>query len=337
MTPMTSLTRGLAARNAVFTTRPLPVCRKPLARRHLYQDAGIIGQSVLWTSNQLAAFHHAIGIPWFVTIPLFALVTSGLFRLPCQIMARELASRRKELQPLVIASNVYNSSRIPRDYNNGSLNAWKESVAKLTKKSQRDIYRSFGVQRYKSAVALLPAVPALIVIESLRILCGSPHSWLLVYLGLASGPQSAQSLVGSSLVDGGCLWFSDLTAMDPYFILPIFCTSLIARGVWTKLPQKTIPILLGLGDMGPISSMSARQRAFGRTMLLAPLLPLAVADLPSAIMLFWASSLAISGAMDWKLRRRFPKRGIDLTTKPKVTQFLPYIPRDHKSNPSKQK
>ncbi|PHH62744.1 hypothetical protein CDD81_6732 [Ophiocordyceps australis] len=343
MATMISLTRRLAARNAVFTTRPLPPCRKPLARRQFHLGVSILGKSVVWTAKHISAFYHVTGIPWFIMIPLAAVAVGAVVRLPCSILYYRLRRRREELKPLIDLSCIYNRIKATRKHKNDRI-AWDKEVAKLDKESRRDIYKSFGVGHWNFYLHLT-VVPFVIVSEALRKLCGSPGSWLAVQLGLEKGSQGARAAVTrplfeASLTDGGCLWFPDLTVMDPYFILPLICSIVFARQIWARMPRERLLILLGIGNKPEMTSSTTRMvlgRVLGRAIIMTPAIPLALADLPSAVMLFWISSSLVGDAISSMLRAKYQKRGIELTYKSKVKALKSYIPRDPEPTLIKQK
>ncbi|PTB71630.1 hypothetical protein M440DRAFT_1386344 [Trichoderma longibrachiatum ATCC 18648] len=255
--------RGLAAHvnnkaSLLYTTHtPLSTIRSrsnatvPGRRRNFH--LGAVGDAVLWTADGITFLHHT-GLPWFVSIPLVAVGVNFTFRLPIQYYTRRLVVTRNKLTPLVTAWSARHAATVPQGQGEEAARLWRLRVAGLTERSRARIYKSWGVQRWKSFAPFLSMAPFIIVSEALRRLCGAPTGWLSHTFGLvdaqavASAVETSRRYLDESLVDGGCLWFTDLTAMDPYFALPIICSALLARTSWGRLSKDQLRALLSDSD-----------------------------------------------------------------------------------------
>ncbi|RFU79443.1 mitochondrial export translocase oxa2 [Trichoderma arundinaceum] len=299
-------------------------------RRNFHLSA--VGDAVLWTADSITFIHHA-GLPWYISIPLVAVGVNFSFRLPIQYYTRRLVVTRNKLTPLVTAWSSRHAATVPQGQGEEANRLWRLRVAGLTERSRARIYKSWGVQRWKSFAPFLSMAPFIIVSEALRRLCGAPTGWLSHSFGLvdiqavSSAVEMSRRFLDESLVDGGCLWFTDLTAMDPYYALPIICSALLARTSWGRLPKDQLRALLSIGPSQIPQTPAMRIRtSVGRTLLLVPLFPILFADLPSAIFLYWASTFALNDVNEAILGRLFPKTQPSLskpTAKPPVV--LPYI------------
>jgi len=205
-------------------------------------------------------------------------------------------------------------------------------VAGLTERSRRRIYKVWGVQRWKTLAPFLSMVPFIVVSEALRRLCGAPMGWISHQMGLANVERVSAALSDStglfdqSLAQGGCLWFADLTAMDPYYVLPLLCSALLARTSWGRLSKEQLRALLTVDRSGArIAPISRIQTAIGRTLLLVPLFPIVFADLPSAIFLYWATTFGLNDVNESIIQRLVPKRTPKLKLGPKAAPALPYL------------
>ncbi|KND94555.1 Mitochondrial inner membrane protein COX18 [Tolypocladium ophioglossoides CBS 100239] len=303
---------------------------------------GTLGDAVVWTADGISSMH-AAGLPWCLSIPLAAVGVNFSFRLPLQLYTRRLVARRNELHPLVAAWGSRHAAAVPRGCDDAAERTWRLRVAGLTEKSRRRIYKAWGVQRWKTLAPFLSMVPFVVVSEALRRLCGAPMGWISHQLGLANVEPISSALGGSSglvdqsLAQGGCLWFTDLTAMDPYYVLPLLCSALLARTSWGRLSKDQLRALLTLDGSRktPKTPMSRVQTAIGRTLLLVPLFPLVFADLPSAIFLYWATTFGLNDVNESILERLVPKRTPKLKAVQKAPTALSYLRGTDSNAPAK--
>lgn len=312
---------------------PAKWARAARGPRQLHLSA--LGDAVVWSADSLGSAH-AAGLPWYLAIPLVAVGVNVTLRLPIQYYTRRLVVRRLKLAPLVTAWTSRHAAAVARGGSDEAAERiWRLRVASLTEKSRRRIYRTWGVQRWKTLAPLLSMAPFLIVSEALRRLCGAPMGWISHQLGLSSvgGVSSTLShssgLVDQSLAHGGCLWFVELTAMDPYYALPLLCSALLARSSWARLSKDQLQALLTMsGTDGPKTPISRVQTAVGRTLLLVPLLPMLFADLPSAIFLYWVATFGLNDLNESVLQRLVPKPAPKLTARQRAaTMTLPTRPQ----------
>lgn len=305
-------------------TSPIP------GRRNFH--LGAVGDAVLWTADTITFIHHA-GLPWFVSIPLVAVGVNFSFRLPIQYYTRRLVVTRNKLTPLVTAWSSRHAATVPQGQGEDASRLWRLRVAGLTERSRARIYKSWGVQRWKSFAPFLSMAPFIIVSEAIRRLCGAPTGWLNHSFGLvdvqavSSAVEMSRRFLDESLVDGGCLWFTNLTAMDPYYALPIICSALLARTSWGRLSKDQLRALLSVSPSQMPQTPAIRIRtAVGRTLLLIPLFPILFADLPSAIFLYWASTFALNDVNEAILGRLFPQTSPGLLNPtPKPPVVFPYL------------
>ncbi|GAB0135490.1 hypothetical protein EsDP_00003826 [Epichloe bromicola] len=327
---MVSLARARTQTPSPCHLTPSP---SPSSQRRLHLSA--VGDAVVLTADSISAIHNA-GVPWYLSIPLVALGVNFTFRLPVQHYTRRLVIRRNELNPLVSAWSCRHAASVPRGTEGDVGKAerlWRLRVAGLTEKSRRRIYKTWGVQRWKTLAPFLSMVPFVIVSEALRRLCGAPTGWISHQIGLASMDTASTTLSDASglfeadLAQGGCLWFVDLTAMDPYHALPLACSALLARASWGRLSKDQLGALLGLdGSSGtPKTPMARIQTGVGRALLLMPLFPMLFADLPSAIFLYWATTFALNDVNESILQRLVPKRTPKLKMVQRIPPALPYL------------
>lgn len=150
-------------------------------RRSFHLSA--VGDAVLWTADNITFIHHA-GLPWYLSIPLVAVGVNFSFRLPIQYYTRRLVVTRNRLTPLVTAWSSRHAMTVKHGQGEDAERLWRLRVAGLTERSRSRIYKSWGVQRWKSFAPFLSMAPFIIVSEALRRLCGAPTGWLSHSFGL---------------------------------------------------------------------------------------------------------------------------------------------------------
>lgn len=267
----------------------------PHGRRNFHLSA-IAGSVVDTTAQALVAVHQA-GLPWYLTIPLLAVGVNFTVRLPVQYYNRVLNRKRRLLSPFISAW----AQRHRMSPQSSSSMRMGFPVGPYFKSTGR-MYKTWGVQRWKSMALLLPSLaPFILVTEALRQMSGAPSTWLAQFMtqrGSAVDAASAHTsaLFDPSLAQGGLVWFTDLTAMDPYFTLPLLTTTILLGNILRRTPMATLRVALGMGDNSQGLSFWQRSQVAGmRTLFLMPLLPLAFLDLPSAIFLYWATAFSLQG------------------------------------------
>lgn len=124
-----------------------------------------------------------------------------------------------------------------------------------------------------------------------------------------------QGIADPSLMTEGALWFPDLTAADPYLVLPfalvgMLTVNLLPRnrearnaifGAWTPPPAQRLPGAL------PPSPRQRMSRGLLRGLVYCmPLGGLVIMDMPAALHLYWLSSAAVHWAFGRALRAAMP-------------------------------
>ena len=214
-------------------------------------------------------------------------------------------------------------------------------VSRLTMKSQKRIFKSFGVQGWKSFLPFATMVPFVLVSESLRRLCGVSVRVAGVPIGedaassaataVASIPAPAVDAVfDPSLAQGGLLWFTDLILADPYSGLPLLCSAVLAWSSWGNMTQDRLRGLLSMDKPGTVTGMSRVQKALQRLLLGLPLVPLFLNHLPAAIFLYWLTNFSLTHVNDLILSRIVPIKPSHLKAPTnKEARPLPYLPASY--------
>lgn len=307
--------------------------RAPAQTRHfgLSQAAGHLLSASEWLFTNA---HQLTAAPWYLSIPLVALVTNATIRTPVTLLSIGTARRRARLAPLIQAQTAMVGLGLRKKKTPNPV----EMLANITQKRTKQLYQNLGETGRGTFWASLLSVPVFLSnIEVLRRMCGGPRGLFgRLLLGspttddnitvpttepgelVASASSSVQQAitVEPALADGGCLWFPNLLEADPYHILPFAVSAMM---VFNLLPASIAGVrnLFGLEpSRGQVSGSTASRTgmAFQRAMLLLSLsLGPITMDLPAAIHLYWFSSSASTFLINKGLRKlnRVPKNSIE--------------------------
>lgn len=307
---------------------------QPCSRRRQFH-APSISDALIWTTESFSSIH-AAGVPWYITIPLIAVGVNVTFRLPLQYYSRKVAVKRVALRPLMQAwqSRHIRTSGSPQSA--GGEDAWKAKVSALSAKSNARLNKEWGAQTYKLFTPLLGLLPFTLVSESLRRLCGAKSGWVklpdAVPEGVAQSIPTGEGLIKTidlldkSMVDGGCLWFTDLTATDPYMALPLVCSALLAKTAWGNLDATRLRALFSLEGSQEVKGFSNRmQQAAMRLAVMMPIMPILVSHLPAAVFLYWASSFSLNIVNAAVLDKLLPRQAPAQRELPKAPHMKPFL------------
>lgn len=287
--------------------RSQPPSLPGVQRRHLHWTAAIEG-TVQFAHDSLITLNTTIGLPWYLTIPVAALGVSLFIRLPLQLYARRTTLKQSSLLPFLQAWR----------WRHAAMHDESTSMKQFHKSSKR-IFRERGCQSWKLWAPFLGLPAWLIVPEALRRMSGMPGGIISWVTGGAERAQaegippgfvpdtpglldtSATTLqtgdsIVQSLATGGTLWFPDLTAADPWMLLPAALCGLM---VYNILPQTAAQrrILFNLSrDSAEVAAQTPaglRRLRFSRFLLATAFGFMFITQyLPTAMLLYWVSSSA---------------------------------------------
>ncbi|KAL2759731.1 hypothetical protein ACRALDRAFT_2062354, partial [Sodiomyces alcalophilus JCM 7366] len=232
--------------------------------------------------------HATTGLPWYLTIPLFALGVNLTVRLPLQIYSRKIILGRSQLQPFLGSWTEFHKIR-RQD---------RGARAVHTMKSHRRIFKDRGLQIWKAWAPTLSIVPWLLVTDATRRMTGAGGGLISLISGRyiqdqqSKGPDAPSqvdmsSFLEPSMTTGGALWFPDLTLPDPYVILPM---------VWAATLFKTI------SHTSTQWAMRLRRGA----LLVSIGMPMIAMNLPAGMLLYVVSSSLWAQLNGWILNRYMP-------------------------------
>ncbi|TGJ80878.1 hypothetical protein E0Z10_g7871 [Xylaria hypoxylon] len=307
--------------------------------------------------NLIVDLHTVTSLPWFLTIPLVAFTVGAVFRLPFSIYTQRILQRRTNFGPLLQAWNA----RIQQDVQQEGISASSRmsEVKARQDKALKRIYRKLGLQEWRMWGSILSFPIWLVAIDAVRRLCGGPRGLIgSLFIGpgsssettVAAHVEAASSLPPGSVADPstldpvaissavetahmatvdpsltleGCLWFTDLTASDPYHMLPIALSVTLVLNMLPKSGEKfsdRVRIALGRRPKSARAQTFAgdekvgfRERLFATFYLcmvgVATLVGPLTLDLPAALHLYWLAS-SMSNVLFMKgLRHLMPVEG----------------------------
>lgn len=211
----------------------------------------------------LLFFHYTLGVPWWLSIALLTVVIRTLL-FPLTIRQVRSMKAMQDLRPEM--------ERIRTEYKDDPQKQQQELMA---------LYRESGVNPLGGCLPVLIQAPIFIgIFYVIRKFGGTA--------GIIGGGTAT---VGTqpSFQHGGILWFTDLTAKDPYFILPIISavTLLLAMEISNR-------------------QMEPQQRWLMR------LLPLVVTfftwTFPAGLFMYWITSNLVTMVQNYLIYHHGPGR-----------------------------
>ncbi|KAF7732865.1 Mitochondrial inner membrane protein oxa1l [Apophysomyces ossiformis] len=198
----------------------------------------------------LEAIHVYSGLPWWGTIAL-ATVTVRLALLPVMVKIQRNNAKLMNINPEV--------TRIMDNLKTAQAQGDTHSISKYSAEIQT-LFKSNGCHPLKSLGLPLVQMPVMV-------------SFFLALRGMAELPVPG-------LQNGGMWWFQDLTAQDPYYILPVVS----AAGMMAVLEAGT--------EAGMANPQSKSMKNFFRaiTVIMVPF----TAWMPSSVFVYWATSNVFS-------------------------------------------
>lgn len=180
---------------------------------------------------------HSLGAPWWLSIMILTIGVRSLL-LPLTIRQVKSMRRMQELKP--------------------ELDIIKDRHKGEPKKQQEETMKLYGERKVNPLGGCLPALIQLPI-------------FLVLYYTI----KEFENL--ESFRTGGLLWFQDLTASDPYFILPVFYVA-------TMMASQEVTI----------RRTDPQQKQLMRTMPLVFGSFLAFGGFPSGLFVYWVTSNSIT-------------------------------------------
>ncbi|KAF8430951.1 60Kd inner membrane protein-domain-containing protein [Terfezia claveryi] len=294
--------------------------------------------SVLTTISTVAAPLTTTGLaPWYLLLPLSALVLRTTTTLPLTLYARRICISLITLRPLLSAWGRVIGTGVARSKTDTTLTPfeWERQTRDKIKLQEKELQKTFGCESWKGYLPMLQVPIWVIASLTLRGMTTEPSSVTVArnlplpplplpgqVEGVAgavagtdisssspSSPGYLQSLLDSIPLEptfshGGALWFPDLLAPDPLYLLPIMLSlSMFANIEFQALqyPPTT--------NRGRIIKNILRAFALG-------VIPVTI-QTPVALTLYWLSSSLYSLVQNIVLHFAYPMPKAVTPCKPK--------------------
>ncbi|WVO13891.1 hypothetical protein L204_101515 [Cryptococcus depauperatus] len=236
-----------------------------------------------WFTDAIVSLHTSVGLPWWGAI------------------AATTVAIRLALSPILISTQKHNSRlAIVNPQFQDLMSQAKEASANkdvhmqtLISQRMRDLMKEHNVNPFRSLLLPLVQLPIFLTFFS-------------IIRGLANLPLP-------QLKEGGLGWVTDLTAADPYCILP--ATSLLFTNLVFKLGADGVPTA-SKGD--PVRTGHIRNFIQISTLISFPF----IMYFPSAILFYWTFSTGFTLLQSIALRQTFVKKLLNLPITPTQEQAL---------------
>jgi mitochondrial inner membrane protein COX18 len=312
--------------------------------RRFYSLPSTLQSLIHAAESSITTFHEILPLPWYLTIPAYALCVNVAIRLPLSLYARNIRNGQIKLQPFVLSWTHLHGIRHRLDPNFPT-----KATRALRKETIPRLYKAYGVQKWKAFVPLLGVAPWLLVSEALRRLSGLSGGGLLsLVFGRKddpSGPPThdlaeastsmpgpgeiittsdiasselihhSATVVDHGLTTGGALWVLDLTQPDPTMSLSVvLATVLVAhqvprtRDAWSRLLDLSSQNHENQRDGKIAVAMPSKFqiRAQRASIMISLFLPFVAYNMPSAMFLYWISSAIFSFLNEWVVNYYMP-------------------------------
>jgi inner membrane protein COX18 len=149
--------------------------RNILGTRRAFSVANGLETAVYDATQLITSLHSVTGTPWYITVPLAALVVNLAVRLPVTIYSRRLEQKRTRLNPLFWAWNSRHTEDVVRANPGRRAAEVTAIIQKKSRASERRISKAHGVQTWKiHYLGSFTALPFFVTaIQGVRRLCGA--------------------------------------------------------------------------------------------------------------------------------------------------------------------
>lgn len=315
--------------------RNLPVRAFHASPRHQFLDPLLNN-----TQSALETLHTVTGTPWVLTLPLAALVIRATIILPLTITQRRVLQTQASLSPVLHGWLSIYKKEVAQQVGKAGPQAYVRALSAKQRMKQDEIYKRWGVQRWKLWIGPLSQIPIwLIMVESVRRMCGTNEGLLKLgaksvgsvkaWLGFGGATGVDPGDAGKVIAEGahivpefateGALWFQNLLVADPNLILPFVLSSVIFLNLFGHNGRQVQRFNLDRKDW-----RSRLTRALGVVALAVGPLTLQV---PAGMLVYWISS-SVLAYLQATLFDKFMPVDVRQPQKPKWTLMdekgLPY-------------
>ncbi|CAG8457326.1 14150_t:CDS:2 [Funneliformis caledonium] len=178
---------------------------------------------ISFNQSVLEFMHNSTALPWWATILISTILLRTLLTLPIAIIQQKSGARMISLQPQIMDVFEKLKHEVVREVKkrNGTYEEFQRELTKRFRAKINEIYKANKCSPIRNY--LLPWVQIPLFIS---------NSLTLRHMVDSAAESSLDPITGSnvldnstitldSLINGGTLWFNDLTLSDPTFIFPL--------------------------------------------------------------------------------------------------------------------
>lgn len=145
------------------------------AQRRNFSAADGVGYLLKGSELLITGVHEVTATPWFISLPLVAVLVSAIIRVPLTLYTNSVQRRKAKLGPLIQAQYAQIGLGLRRK----AVPNVMERVTKAVKKRSKKMFTAFAVNESRSLWGGLISLPVFLSnLEVIRTMCGGPRGLL---------------------------------------------------------------------------------------------------------------------------------------------------------------
>lgn len=162
----------------------------------------------------ITGVHEVTATPWFISLPLVAVLVSAIIRVPLTLYTNSVQRRKAKLGPLIQAQYAQIGLGLRRKAVPNVI----ERVTKAVKKRSKKMFTAFAVNESRSIWGGLISLPVFLSnLEVIRTMCGGPRGLLGSLLYGWQGRDAAATTSSSTAAAGAT---TPNTSIEPSVVNP---------------------------------------------------------------------------------------------------------------------
>lgn len=146
-----------------------------VSQRRNFGAADGVGYLLKGSELLITGVHEVTATPWFISLPLVAVLVSAIIRVPLTLYTNSVQRRKAKLGPLIQAQYAQIGLGLRRK----AVPNVMERVTKAVKKRSKKMFTAFAVNESRSIWGGLISLPVFLSnLEVIRTMCGGPRGLL---------------------------------------------------------------------------------------------------------------------------------------------------------------
>jgi inner membrane protein COX18 len=269
------------------------------------------------TFTIIDTIHSTTGLSWAITLPLTALLVRTVIVFPIALWGQSHINKLLQINPVIRAWRPVFQHRIMAKHSHRGAIKCHMMLSTEMRKKQKEIHKSFGLKRWPAYSSLIQLPVWLLVIETIRKMCGTREGLLgMAATSWSSAPATGVEPVAASvplvesLATEGALWFPNLLASDPQLVLPFVLSGTMFANIYSSHQEAK--------REGKDGKWSTRLSRVLMTLALA-IGPLTL-HVPSAMLVYWITSAGTAFGQRVLIGKIMPKPLSATPCRPKLPQ-----------------